>query len=80
MQIEDETFIKLMKQQTSMSMDELESRFLGRYVRLKGTIMGQVRKIEAVSLNRNYGAVFRLEDGQSWHVIEQLEFMDVKRA
>lgn len=75
MVIDDETFIKVMRQQTQMSMEELEKRFKGRQARTRG-IGSAVHIIEEVSINRNHGVIFRFAGSLNWLVRDQIEFIN----
>ena len=77
MVISNEAFIKLMKQQTNMSMEELDRRFLGKAAKTKG-LGSRPQVIEEVSLNRHHGVIFRFAGSTNWLVSSQIEFINTE--
>lgn len=73
--MDDESFINVIKQQTEMTMDELDLRFKGRAARTRG--LGSAPQIiEDVSINRHHGVIFRFAGSVVWLTRQQIEFIN----
>lgn len=74
--ITNDRFIQMMKLQMLRSKEEAQLRFIGKRVKFPGTKNTAVYVIEEISMNMNFGIIFRLKNGTTWFADFQLVFLE----